>query len=166
MSTVLPPVLLAGVDRAAFVVALAHRLRMNGVPVAVSSMSSFTRALELRPPSSVDSLYWSARLTLVNRAADLEVFERIFRAAFDAALKIESRGPGEAINKPPEDPGTLRATGGNPGSEGIEIGLPWHTLPRTVPSDDQHDDSRILPELMPSAVASARRRAVRSDGRR
>ncbi len=134
--------------------ALSHRLRVAGVPVAVSSMASFTRALELRPPSTVDSLYWSARLTLVNRAADLEVFEQIFRAAFEAALKIESRGPGKAITTPPKDTGSLRASGGNPGDEGIEIGLPWHTLPRTVPSADDHDDSRILPELMPSAVAN------------
>ena len=149
-----PPVLLAGVDRAAFVAAFAHRLRLNGVPVAVSSMASFAQALGLRPPVGVESLYWSARLTLVNRATDLATFDRIFRAAFDdAALVVEARGQGFAGAAPSADPGSLRASGGDPGDEGTEVGLPWHTLPKTVPSTEEHDESRVLPELLPSAVA-------------
>lgn len=149
-----PPALLAGVDRAAFVAAFAHRLRRNGVPVAVSSMASFAQALGLRPPVDIESLYWSARLTLVNRAGDLEAFDRIFRAAFDdARLEVERRGQNFVQPLRPPEPGTLRATGGDPGGEGTEVGLPWHTLPKTVPRVEEDNDARLLPELMPSAVA-------------
>ncbi len=149
-----PPALLAGIDRAAFVAAFAHRLRSNGVPVAVSSMASFAEALGLRPPADVSSLYWSARLTLVNRVTDLETFDRIFRVAFDdARLEVERRGQSFVQPARAPDPGTLRATGADPGSEGTEVGLPWHTLPKAVPSAEEHGETRLLPELMPSAVA-------------
>lgn len=148
------PALLAGVDRAAFVAAFAHRLRRNGVPVPVSSMASFAQTLSLRPPEDVHSLYWSARLTLINRVNDLETFDRIFRVAFDDA-RLDLEGRGQHVVQPLRDaePGTLRATGGDPGGEGSEVGLPWHTLPKTMPSTEEDLDSRVLPELMPSAVA-------------
>jgi uncharacterized protein len=140
-------------DRAGFVVALADRLRRGGVPVALSAMTAFSQVLSFRPPTGVDSLYWSARLTLVSRAADLEVFDRVFRAAFeDACLDLETRGQELGGTVPAKDPDGLRASGMDPGGDGSEMSLPWHTLPRTTPSEESYDESRLLPELMPSAL--------------
>jgi len=41
--------LLAGVDRAAFVAALVHRLRARGVDVGMTSAAAFTEALAALP---------------------------------------------------------------------------------------------------------------------
>lgn len=82
--------LLGGIDRAAFVVALAQRLRGHGVPVTMTAMASLAEALAAAPPQRVRSLYWLARLTLVNRQHDLEIFDLVFGAAFgDAVLAVD-----------------------------------------------------------------------------
>lgn len=149
----MPAVVLAGVDRAAFIAALAARLRNAGVPVAVSSMASFAHAMGVRPPDSVDSLYWSARLTLVRRATDIEVFDRVFKAAFESP-DFDHFERGQRIDGPMpiKDSGSLRPGPGDATGDGIEVSLPWHTLPRTVPSDEHEDEARALPDLMPSSM--------------
>ncbi|MEO7058312.1 MAG: hypothetical protein ABI083_01190, partial [Lapillicoccus sp.] len=77
MSTVLRPV-----DRAALAAALGDRLRRRGVPVTLSSLATFTQALAATPPDGVESLYWSARVTLANRYDDLAIFDAVFDAVF------------------------------------------------------------------------------------
>lgn len=145
---------LGGVDRAAFVVALTQRLRARGVPVRMSAMAAFAEALGAAPPAQVRSLYWLARLTLVNRHSDLEVFDRVFAAAFgEAVLAVDphARRSGPEGPEPAGDP--LTSVGGDPGDRGTATSLPWATLPRVVTDPDDDADRRRLPELMPSAVA-------------
>lgn len=144
---------MGGVDRAAFVVALAHRLRACGIPVTLTAMAAFAEALAAAPPQRVGRLYWLARLTLVSRQPDLEVFDRVFAAAFgDAVLAADPHarrsGPDPAAE--PED--SLSSVSGDPGGESEAASLPWRTLPRTTPTVDE-EDGRALPELLPSAVA-------------
>ncbi len=74
--------MLAGVDRAAFAVALATRLRKSGVAVGTTATQAFARALGLWEPRSMGMLYWMARVTLVQRWADLETFDAVFLAVF------------------------------------------------------------------------------------
>lgn len=144
--------LLRGVDRAAFVVALAQRLRDAGVPVTMTAMAALANALAAAPPGRVRQLYWLARLTLVNRQHDLEVFDRVFHAVFDeAVLAVDphARRRGDEPVGDPED--MLRSVAGRPSGEDTAANLPWHTLPRLSSSDDLVD-GRSLPELLPSAV--------------
>ena len=143
-----------GVDRAAFAVALAQKLRTTGVPVSLTSMTAFTDALASAPPSELHRLYWLARLTLVNRHQDIELFDQVFEAAFGAAVLAvdpNSRRTGWAPQSGAED--VLAPLPGTPGSAGDGAGLPWHTLPRLMASEDAEPDGPPLPELMPSAVA-------------
>ncbi|MGD9957787.1 vWA domain-containing protein [Nocardioides sp.] len=146
--------LLRGVDRAAFIAALSQRLRAAGIPVTLTAMSSFAEALQALTPDRLDRLYWLARLTLVNRQHDLETFDRVFDAVFrDALLPVDPharRKPSPAVAEPEDD--ALAPVAGDPGGGEVSASLPWHTLPRMA-RDESTDETRVLPELLPSAVA-------------
>lgn len=145
--------LLGGIDRAAFVVALAQRLRSHGVPVTMTAMGALVEALAAAPPDRVRSLYWLARLTLINRQPDLEVFDRVFAAAFqEAVLALDPhlRRTGVETDAQAED--SLLSVAGRPGEAGDTASLPWHTLPRVTASGEEAE-ARALPDLLPSSVA-------------
>ncbi len=154
MSTSTVGPLLGGVDRAAFVAALARRLRAAGVPVTLTSMVALAQAMEAAPPARLGPLYWLARLTLVNRQQDLETFDRVFDAVFrDAVLPIDphARRTPEVLSGDSDDD-SLTSVAGDPSGAEVRADLPWHTLPRMSPSADP-EEGRVLPELLPSAVA-------------
>lgn len=148
-----PPPVLAGVDRAALVAALGHRLRAAGVPVTLRSMAAFAEALDVAPPAQVHSLYWLARLTLVNHQHDLAVFDAVFEAVFgDAVLPVDPHARRTTTGaESTED--VLAPMRGAPSGGDLTGELPWHTLPRTSSADDEDGRERALPELLPSAVA-------------
>src|ERR1700730_12228857 len=84
------PLLLPGVDLAAFAVGLVARMRGAGGTVAASGPSLFVQALRHLEPRSHTALYWAARLTLVNRVDDLAAFDDAFDAVFgDAGAGLE-----------------------------------------------------------------------------
>ena len=149
------PTLLAGVDRAAFVAALVHRLRTRGVDVGMTSAAAFTEALEVVPPVRVGDLYWSARITLVSRQEDLASFDRVFDAAFaDAVLTVDPHARRTGTAELPERPSDgLAPVPGDRDEEGTGSTLPWHTLPRHEDGIEDDDNPVVLPELLPSAVA-------------
>jgi uncharacterized protein len=144
--------ILRGVDRAAFVVALGHRLRAAAVPVTFTSLAAFTQALAASPPSELRTLYWLARLTLVNQPHDLATFDRVFDAVFiDAVLAVDPhvrRTPREQ-----SDSGDANAAVvADPAGQQTGSGLPWHTLPQHTESADEAPAAQFLPDLLPSAV--------------
>jgi uncharacterized protein with von Willebrand factor type A (vWA) domain len=145
--------LLRGVDRAAFAVALAQRLRAAGVGVSLTALTAFVDALAVAPPGQLRRLYWLARLTLVDRQQDIELFDRVFEAAFgEAVLAVDphARRSGADVPETPDE--SLQPVAADPGPEDAGSGLPWHTLPRVAPSDEPAGGTP-LPELLPSAVA-------------
>jgi uncharacterized protein with von Willebrand factor type A (vWA) domain len=140
-------VLLRGVDRAAFAVGLGGRLRRAGVPVGLTDVDDFVRALRVCPPLSRDRLYWAARVSLVRRQADLAAFEQVFEGVFDDAVPVSERhgaGPrGDSFVSLPAADGA--ADGG---------GLPWATLPPVVADAEEAAAERSVPERRPSALAA------------
>jgi uncharacterized protein len=147
-----PAPLLAGVDRAALVGALGHRLRDAGVPVTLRSMTAFAEALHVAPPAHLHSLYWLARLTLVNSHHHLAVFDAVFDAIFaDAVLPVNPHARRNAIEAGSTED-VLAPVAGEPSGGDVTGGLPWHTLPRSSSEDDENGSERALPELLPSAV--------------
>jgi uncharacterized protein with von Willebrand factor type A (vWA) domain len=148
-----PATVLAGVDRAALVAAFGQRLRDAGVPVTLRSMSAFAEALDVAPPAQLHSLYWLARLTLVNHQHDLAVFDAVFQAVFgDAVLPVDPHARRTAVEAESTQD-VLAPMAGAPSGGDLTGDLPWHTLPRTSSADDEDDGARALPELMASAVA-------------
>ena len=148
--------LLAGVDRAAFAVALAVRLRKSGVVVGTTATQAFARALGTWEPRSIGMLYWMARVTLVQRQADLESFDAVFRAVFcatglalDPAARRGSGPAGAAAAR-----GSYRSV---PGAAAVEVagdGLPWATLPAAVAPADGDEAPLDLPERLPSRLSA------------
>ncbi len=147
--------LISGVDRAAFAVAFADRLRTAGVDVGLPAASTFARALAAQPPSTRTSLYWLARVSLTHRHSDAEAFDRVFAAVFDdAGLNLDphsrrrtptrSRGADERFAAVSGDDNTLYQDGG---------GLPWATLPAVVGVADDDPSPLGVPERLPSNLA-------------
>jgi uncharacterized protein with von Willebrand factor type A (vWA) domain len=146
------PLMLRGVDRAAFAVALVARLRRGGVVVSASGPTGFVAALDLLDTRSRRELYWAARLTLVNRVEDLAAFDTAFEAVFaDAVLGLDPvglrRGPGETGSS------TWVPGGRGAGGAGVDgAGLPWATRPAVVgPAEDAHTGV-TLPDALPSRL--------------
>jgi uncharacterized protein with von Willebrand factor type A (vWA) domain len=74
------------VDLPALAVGLGRALHAAGVPVTTGRSLGFAQALELMPPVDRDSLYWTARATLVSSREQIDVFDRVFGAVFDGLV--------------------------------------------------------------------------------
>lgn len=133
---------LAHVDRAAFAVALAERLRRGGAAVGLTQVADFVQVLTAFPPRTRTELYWAARLTLVRERAELEVLHQ----ALD--------GPPEPAPPPPV---AGRGRTASPGDRGADaIPLPWVTPSRSAlrhpAADAAADAAHRLPEPAPSTL--------------
>ena len=149
------PLLLRGVDLAAFAAALVARLRNAGVLVSASGPTSFVQALRHLAPQTPAALYWAARLTLVNRMDDLAAFDVVFLSVFgeldgpkdhDALLQL----PG------PRTPaaGMVDRAGNRSSSPQAQAqDLPWVT--RTATDEKNTAGPNIqLPDFLPSRIAA------------
>ncbi|MFG1866945.1 vWA domain-containing protein [Micromonospora arborensis] len=145
------PVVRGGIDRAAFAVALAGRLRTAGVPAGLTDMDDFVRALAASPPDSMSALYWTARISLVRRHTDLAAFDTVFAAIFrdPPPLPRPSRSAPPAAGHD-DVYARVPADTDDAGSGG---GLPWATLPPAVAETPEHEARLRLPERRPSALA-------------
>ncbi|ULL09287.1 VWA containing CoxE family protein [Mycobacterium liflandii] len=148
------PLLLRGVDLAAFAAALVARLRGVGVLVSASGQANFVQAMRQLVPDSLSALYWAARLTLVNRMEDLVAFDLAFAAVFGA---LDAAGPEAAdAARPlpgPKTPaaGIVHRNGGPSGAAGGQP-LPWAS--RVGDQDGSVRPSIKLPDLLPSRIAA------------
>ncbi len=144
------PVLLRGVDLAAFAAALVARLRGAGVLVSANGQASFVQALRLLVPHTTSALYWAARLTLVNRMEDLSAFDALFSSVFgatepdgvsspDAPLPI----PGPKTPAPPAA-GTVHRAGSRSAAAQT---LPWATRTGTA-ADGTAGSSVLVPDVL------------------
>ncbi|MFC7528363.1 VWA domain-containing protein [Actinoplanes sp. GCM10030250] len=148
------PVLLRGIDRAAFAVAFVARLRRAGVPAGITETDDLARALQVCPPTSRSTLYWTARVVLVRRRADLAAFDRVFAAIFDDAAPLPlNRASGPVSRR--DDGVHVAVPGGADEPAAAGGGLPWAMLPPAVSADESGEESELrLPELRPSALAA------------
>jgi hypothetical protein len=148
------PVVLRGIDRAAFAVSFAVRLRAAGVPAGLTETGDLIRALEACSLDSREAVYWTLRVATVRRQPDLAAFERVFSAIFTDAPQLP-------LNRGTEPPGNRRDEAHVPVRADTERaaeggGLPWATRPTPVaespaPADE---DGLKVPVLRPSALAA------------
>lgn len=154
MITTGSPVLLRGIDRAAFAVSLASRLRVGGVPVGLTGIEDFVRALVVAPPDSRSRLYWAARISLVRRHAEIEAFDAVFAAVFDdAVLELDPNPRRTQLPSASTDDDGYASVDGTPAEEQTGTGLPWTTLPRVVADGADADSGAAVPERLPSDLA-------------
>lgn len=144
------PGVLRGVDRAAFAVALAGRLRRAGVPAGLTDVEDFVRALAASPPDSMSSLYWTARICLVRRHSDLAAFDRVFAAIFTDPPPLPR--PARSASAPDGHDDVYARVPADTDDSGFGGGLPWATLPPAVAETPADDTALRLPERRPSAL--------------
>lgn len=150
--------LLPGVDRAAFAAALTGRLRSRGVPVGVGAAGALTEALRVRPPRDRTTLYWTARVVLVHRHAELAAFDAVFDVVFgDAVLPLDPnarRRPLPAAADRDERLPDSRTASVEDGSGG-PAELPWATRPTVVAAADDPAEASApaVPLRRPAAIA-------------
>jgi uncharacterized protein len=147
------PLLLRGVDRAALAAALSSKLRSAGVAVSASGPAGFVAALGKLSSGSRRDLYWAARLTLVNRAEDVPIFDTVVSALFDEAmLGVNPHGMTKSGlgGTPASVPGSARAQGSTVDGGG----LPWTTPPRSITAAraEATDDAVSVPDALPSRL--------------
>ncbi|CAN5431363.1 VWA domain-containing protein [soil metagenome] len=150
------PALLRGVDRAAFAVALATRLRDRGVPVGFTAIDDFIRALVALPPDSRARLYWTSRISLVRRHSELAIFDAVFSAVFDeAVLELDPNARRRSLPSAPSAPGSEDRLVPVPGKDPEDedgAGLPWMTLPKVVADAADSESDYAIPERLPSEL--------------
>lgn len=72
-------------DGALFAAGVSQALRDAGIPVTPDRASLFLKALRLIPPVRRADLYWAARHAFVSAREQIEAFDRVFAALFNAA---------------------------------------------------------------------------------
>lgn len=151
------PVLLPGIDRAAFAVALERALRQAGVAVSLTATADLVTAFARRFPRDRRELYWTARITMVSAQPELAVFDEVFASVFDdAVLPLDPnarRHQSPPAAAPDRAPAGAEVPGGATGDAGAP--LPWVTRQEMALADDDPDGARAsLPELRASASAA------------
>ncbi|TFV59126.1 VWA domain-containing protein [Mycobacterium sp. PS03-16] len=146
------PLLLRGVDLAAFAVALVARLRRSGAQVSASGPTQFVQAIQRLRPRGRTELYWAARLTLIDRADDLETFDAVFNVVFgDAVLGLDPPARRQRAAEPVAPAAGVTVGHGPP----LEAnGLPWVTRPASMTAAESADATVTLPDVLPSRIAA------------
>ncbi len=174
-------------DVAAVTARFGAQLHDAGVPVDPGRCERFARAVTLMRPRTRGELYACGLATLVSGPDQIEVYDRVFAAAFglrqeqsavvSAAVPVGEPGPRD--ERPPGTPpppapnypnGPLDARppeSGNPGDEAQdETEVPW----RTVGSDAERLAGRDFADLSPAELlqleALMRQRALATPPRR
>lgn len=145
--------LLRGIDRAAFAVALGHRLRSAGVAADLTAITSLVDALGLAAPNTRADMYWACRITLVRRHDELAVFDEVFAAVFaDAVLALDPHARRRPLQEPPLRPeDRFHGSSHGEGAAGSATQLPWATLPAVVSAADTADRVDVaMPMRMPT----------------
>jgi uncharacterized protein with von Willebrand factor type A (vWA) domain len=145
--------MLRGVDRAAFAVALSHRLRRAGMTVDLTAAATVVAAFALAMPRNRSELYWTCRIALVRRHDELSIFDRVFAAVFaDAVLDMDPHARRRPLPSPPARPDDVyRGLPHGAAAEGSSTDLPWATLPAVVgPAGESEDDAPAVPLRLPT----------------
>ena len=146
------PVMLRDIDLAAFTVALAMRLRQAGVVVGLTAIESFTRGMAACPPTSLPTLYWVGRTTLVQRWADLGTFDAVFGAVFsEPALPLDPNARRRSTDPAggEDDRWAPLPAAGSAGRSGRRFALGHHPAggePRAPRRRDHPAGTRAAPE--------------------
>ncbi len=128
-------------DSATLLARFSEALREAGVAVSPDQTIRLARLASLGVPSTVDELYWCARVSLLRSTADIPAFDAVFALVFRGIVDVaESRGDSSKIQLPPqrdfplfdEEPGAdVQSKGRFGGSEstvGDDVGRPVPTL--------------------------------------
>ena len=73
-------------------VGFARALRAAGLTAGTGDVLTYCSAMRPLDPADLTDLYWAGRVTLVNRRADIAIYDRVFRRYF-----LDQGGPGGGV---------------------------------------------------------------------
>lgn len=169
-------------DVPAVAAALGRTLHAAGLPVTPERSSRFALALALTggPPMTRARLYWTARTVFVSGLGQVDIFDRVFSAVFDAMVDPADQR-GDSADRPPSEPDRRAAAqdgtapvdspqeGGDPpgaslsASPGGEAApdAPRREVPLALASDEERLGERSFAVLEPHELAQLRRLMAR-----
>jgi uncharacterized protein with von Willebrand factor type A (vWA) domain len=119
-------------------------LRDAGVPASPERSARFAASVEIAHPTTVDELYWLARVTLIDQHDQIDAFDRVFRQLFGGIEDVAaSRGDTNA----PSPPRRLRAgprVQPRERSPGGESDVPTPTSATGEPREGEDAGGRLL----------------------
>jgi uncharacterized protein len=128
-------------DSATLLARFSEALREAGVAVSPDQTIRLATLVTLGVPSTVDELYWCARVSLLRSTADIAAFDAVFALVFGGMVDIaESRGDSTQIHLPPqrdfplsdEEPGADVPSKGrfeaSESTDGYDVGRPIPTF--------------------------------------
>jgi uncharacterized protein len=145
-------------DRATLLARFSEALRDAGVAVSPDQTIRLATLVTLGVPSTVDELYWCARVSLLRSTADIAAFDAVFALVFRGMVDIaESRGDSTDIRPPPqrhyglaEGPGAdVPSTGRFEASESTDGDDVGRRIPTLASSEDrltEVDFARLTPD--------------------
>lgn len=154
-------------------VALARRLRSEGLRAPTDATITFARALGLVGVEHRERAYWAARATLVSHPDDIATFDRCFasfwdRLRVDGATMASAPGPDLGVTPSADGAQASSASGGDvtPGAGDGSGGLRRPDLATYDPHERAHADS-LMRQLRDAGAprASPRRRPARRGSR-
>lgn len=125
------------------------RLRAAGVPATPERSARFAATVELARPELVRTLYWLARVTLVDNHEQLPAFDRVFAQVFSGWGDVtDRRGPAP---KPPE-PQLRDGPGVSPTVDARRQGMAQPPPPATPAPSRASDRGATAAVLMTASV--------------
>ncbi len=128
-------------------VALGRDLRRRGLPVGTGRILTFVRGVEAIGLSDRDSLYWTARATLVASRADLDTFDETFETWF-RTLRPDGEPELSLQAELPPDPEDLEG-GDALAGEGLGIAT---SIDREAPGVETTEGDETALRMVASAV--------------
>ncbi len=142
-------------DLASMCVAFAARLQQAGLGVPVQRVTWWAQATIDAGPATVAELYWLARVTLVDRAGRIPIFDVVFAQVFGELINVaEACGPTPDRASAPPEPEEVKDTGNDAATAtaaGPDVAHPPGAAGDSAEADPGDDDAPTLP-----AVASER----------
>jgi uncharacterized protein len=107
-------------DSATLLARFSEALRDAGVAVSSDQTIRLATLVTLGVPTTVDELYWCARVSLLRSTADIAAFDAVFALVFRGMVDVaESRGDSTEIQRPQRDfPFFDEEPGADPPSKG------------------------------------------------
>ena len=145
-------------DLALLCVHFAQLLRSAGVPVPVERVAWWARATLDASPALIGELYWLARVTLIDRQEQIEVFDAVFGKVFRGLTDVaDFRGEASNQPSPHTEPGPPSGMTDPDAEEPPAAEQPGAEQPRAAPAaaDSDHDGEQDDEDATPTMLALA-----------
>jgi uncharacterized protein with von Willebrand factor type A (vWA) domain len=115
-------------------------------------MGALVRAMDVVVPDSLPALYWAARISLVQRQSELDLFNAVFAAIFDESGMGADPHARRGSLSPDQLHEAPTSVFRGPDTDDEATGLPWTTLAHVASTPGEHTGDLTVHERLPSEL--------------